>query len=568
MQKSLSFLVTLCVLLCPWAGAASREPVRAKNGMVASGSEVASRVGVDILKRGGNAVDAAVAVAFVLAVTLPTAGNIAGGGFMMIHTAEGKSEIIDYRERAPLAATRDMYLDAGGKPIEDLYENGHKAVGVPGTIAGLALAHRRYAKLPWRDLIEPARRIAESGFEITPYLEWNLADKKNFQRLSRFPESRRIFLRGDKPYRAGEMLRQPELAVTLRRIARAGPREFYEGRTAKLILDEMRAGGGLLTERDLREYEPVIRQPLEGSFRGYQILTMPPPSSGGTALIQMLNMLERYDIKSRGHNSADAIHLLVEVMRRAFADRASHLGDSDFVRVPVAGLTSKSYAAELTRTISTDQVTPSTIIRAGDPTAYEPSSTTHFSIVDADGNVVSNTYTLEDSFGSAVTVRGGGFLLNNEMGDFTMAPGQPNAYGLVQGEGNSIEPRKRPLSSMTPTIVKKDGKVLLVLGSPGGPRIINTVLQVILNVLEHGMNIQEAVDVPRIHHQWMSDEIYWEDRGVNSDTRRLLEALGHKFRKEPFAEFVGDAQVIMIHPVSGIRLGASDPRRGGAAIGY
>lgn len=567
MRKTVS-LALLLLVVAPLARAASRAPVRAQNGMVASTSEIASLVGVEMMKRGGNAVDAAVATAFALAVTWPSAGNLGGGGFMVIRTADGGSEIIDYRERAPLAATRDMYLGADGKPIEDLYTNSHKAVAVPGTVAGLALAHKRHGKLPWKDVVEPAQRLARDGFTVNQYLERSLGGRRNSERLSRHPETRRIFLRDGAGYKEGDRFRQPELAGTLGRIARGGWREFYEGQTARMLVEEMRAGGGIITEKDLREYEPSIRRPLRGNYRGYEILTMPPPSSGGSALLQMLNILENFDGNAHGQNSADSIHLLAETMRRAFADRATHLGDPDFVKVPVTGLISKAYAADLARTIRPDAVTPSSEIRAGQPVDYEKPSTTHFSVIDKDGNVVSNTYTLEDFYGSAITVRGAGFLLNNEMGDFTAAPGFPNTYGLIQGEGNAIVPRKRPLSSMTPTIVLKDGKVFLLIGSAGGPIIINTVLQVILNVVDHGMNIQQAIDAPRIHHQWLPDEIRWEPMGVNADTRKLLEARGHKFKERPEEDFLGDAQGIMVDPLTGTRLGASDPRRGGVPVGY
>lgn len=520
------------------------------------------------MKKGGNAVDAAVAVSFALAVTLPSAGNIGGGGFMMIRRADGKVEIIDYRERAPLAATRDMYLDANGKPVEELYEIGHKSVAVPGTVAGLALAHRRHGKLPWKELVEPARRLAADGFPVNPYLQRSLSGKTNSARLSRFPESRRIFLRDGRPFQEGELLRQPELARTLARIRDKGPREFYEGETSRLMLAEIKSHGGLITARDLREYEPTIRQPLRGTYRGFDVLTMPPPSSGGAALLEMLNILEQHNVGALGHNASDEWHLLTEAMRRGFADRAAFLGDTDFVRVPVEGLISKRYATERATTIRDNEATPSAVIRNGNPVAYESPETTHFSIVDADGNAVANTYTLEDAYGSAVTVKGAGFLLNDEMGDFAAAPGQANAYGLVQSEANAIAPRKRPLSSMTPTMVLKDGKLFLVIGSPGGPYIINTVLQVIVNVIDFNLNLQQAVDAPRMHHQWLPDEIYWEPFGVNADTRRKLEAMGHRFRAKPDEDYLGDAQGVMIDPATGDRIGASDPRRGGAPAGY
>jgi gamma-glutamyltranspeptidase/glutathione hydrolase len=392
--------------------------------MVASTSEIASRVGVQILQRGGNAVDAAVAVGLALTVTWPAAGNIGGGGFMLIRRASGATEIVDYRERAPLAATRDMYLDKDGNVIKGASTIGYCAVGVPGTVAGLATALKRHGRLRWRDVVEPARRLAAEGFILNYQGVRILAGSK--ERLSRFPESNRIFLRGGALYNEGDRLIQPELAATLARLRDRGPREFYEGRTARLIVDAMKTNGGLITARDLREYEPTIREPLKGTYRGYEILTMPPPSSGGAALLQMLNILEHYDVAKLGHNSAAEVHLLLETMRRAFADRAEFMGDADFVKVPVGGLISKKYAASLARGIDLERATPSQSVRAGQPAGYEPTETTHYTVVDREGNAVSNTYTLNESFGSGVTVPGAGVLLNNEMDDFTAKPGVPS----------------------------------------------------------------------------------------------------------------------------------------------
>jgi gamma-glutamyltranspeptidase/glutathione hydrolase len=532
--------------------------------MVASTSEIASQVGVEVMKRGGNAVDAAVAVGLALAVTWPSAGNLGGGGFMMISRADGATEIIDYRERAPLAATRDMYLDKQGNVIKDASTVGYRAVGVPGTVAGFALALKRHGKLSWGDVIEPARRLAAEGFIVNYHTARSIRGSQEL--LAKFPESKRIFLRGGKLYEEGESFVQPELADALARMKQSGPREFYEGKTAQLIVEDMKTNGGLITAQDLKEYEPTVRKPLKGTYRDYEILTMPPPSSGGTALIEMLNMLEHYKLEELGHNSSEAIHLIVEAQRRAFADRAEFLGDTDFVKVPIEGLISKRYAADLVKTISPDRATPSKEVRAGNPTGYESSDTTHYTVVDGEGNVVSNTYTLNNSYGSGVTARGTGILLNNEMDDFTSKPGVPNAYGLLQSENNAIAPRKRPLSAMTPTIVLKDGKVLFAVGSPGGPTIINTVLQVIINIIDFKMNIQQAIDAPRFHHQWMPDQIRWEPYGLNRDTRRALERRGHVFAER--AGHMGDAEGIMIDPNTGIRLGASDPRLGGVPVGY
>jgi gamma-glutamyltranspeptidase/glutathione hydrolase len=553
------------VAAAPTAGTSADQPVRARHGIVASTSPIASRVGAEVLERGGNAIDAAVAVGLALAVTWPSAGNLGGGGFMMIRRANGDAEVIDYRERAPLAASRDMYLDKDGNVIKDASTVGYRAVGVPGSVAGFALALQRHGKLKWADVIEPARRLATDGFEVSYHVARSLRASSDL--LSRFPESKRIFLRDGKNYDEGEKFAQPELAATLARLKEKGPREFYEGDTARMIVEDMSANGGLITAQDLKEYEPTIRKPLHGTYRGYDIVTMPPPSSGGVALIEMLNMLERYNLSEMEPNSSDAIHLMVEIERRAFADRAAFMGDTDFVRdVPISGLIAKDYAANQAKTIKPDRATPSSEVREGNPVAYESPETTHFTVIDEEGNVVSNTYTLNNSFGSGATARGTGVLLNNEMDDFTSKPGVPNAYGLLQSENNAIAPRKRPLSAMTPTIVLKDGKVLMALGSPGGPTIINTVFQVIVNVLDFKMNLQQAIDSPRYHHQWMPDHISYEPYGLNSDTRKALEARGHQFADKP--RYMGDAEGIMIEPETGMRLGASDPRLGGAAIGY
>jgi gamma-glutamyltranspeptidase/glutathione hydrolase len=544
--------------------AASRQPVRAQHGMVASTSEIASRVGVEIMRRGGNAIDAAVGVGLALAVVWPFAGNLGGGGFMLIRRADGSTEIVDYREKAPAAASRDMYLDRNGKVVNGASTIGYKAVGVPGSVAGLALAEQRHGRLKWADVVEPALRLAADGFRLDNTTAGGI---KNTQKLlSRFPDSNKIFLRGGSYYKEGESLVQPELAATLKRLKEQGSREFYEGETARLIAEDMKTNGGLITAKDLKEYQPTIRKPLTGTYRGFEIVTMPPPSSGGAVLIEMLNMLEHYNLAEMGQNSSDELHLLTEVMRRAFADRAEFMGDADFVKVPIAGITSKKYAEELLKTIDPLKATPSSTVKAGTPAGYESTETTHYTVIDQEGNVVSNTYTLNNGFGSGVTARGTGVLLNDEMDDFTSKPGVPNMFGLLQGEANAIAPGKRPLSAMTPTIVLKDGKVFFAIGSPGGPTIINTVLQVILNVIDYKMNLQQAIDAPRFHHQWMPDEIRWEPYGLNRDTRTLLEQRGYLFAARPGG--MGDAEGIMIEPETKMRLGASDPRSGGASVGY
>jgi len=540
--------------------------------MVASTSEIASRIGVEVIRKGGNSVDAAVAVGLALAVTWPSAGNLGGGGFMLVRKADGAVEAIDYRERAPLKASRDMYLDAEGNVVKGMSTEGYDAVAVPGTVAGLAYAHARHGKLKWDELVEPARRLAAEGFEVNYHLARSLSLQSTIDKLKDFPESRRIFQRDGKFYELGDTFVQPELAKVLERI-KANPRDFYEGDTAKLIVADMQASGGIISLEDLRTYEPTLRKPLRTMYRGHEILTMPPPSSGGIALIEMLNMLDAYDLKSMGWQSAQYTHTLLEVMRRAFADRASFLGDTDFVKVPVAALMNPEYAAERRKTIDPLRASPSREQGAGNPAPYESPDTTHYTIVDAEGNIVTNTYTLNDSYGSGVTARGTGILLNNEMDDFTSKVGVANDYGLMQGEANAIQPKKRPLSSMTPTLVLKDGKPLFAIGSPGGPTIINTVLHVIVNVVDFGMNIQQAIDAPRFHHQWQPDMVYWEAFGMSPDTRAMLEKMGHKFRDIPGAartlpSNIGDAHGVMIDPATGMRMGASDPRLGGVAVGW
>ncbi|HUP44283.1 MAG TPA: gamma-glutamyltransferase [Thermoanaerobaculia bacterium] len=564
MRRSLVLLLFASIPL----HAASQAPVRAPRGMVASVDRIASQVGVDVMKKGGNAVDAAIAVGFALAVTWPGAGNLGGGGFMLVRKADGAAEAIDYRERAPLAATRTMYLDEKGEVVDGLSTRTYKAVGVPGTVAGMALAHKRHGKLKWADLVEPARKLAADGFLVSHHLAQTLAHESSQKRLNRWPESRRIFLRNGKLYEEGERFAQPELAATLARIQK-NPRDFYEGETARILAADMRKNEGLITLEDLKRYEATVREPVRGTYRGYQILSMPPPSSGGIALIGMLHMLEPLDLKALGWGSAHYIHNVVEVQRRAFADRASHLGDTDFVTVPVEGLLSRQYAMQRRRDIDPYRAMPSVTVKAGTP--HEPTETTHFSIIDAEGNVVSNTYTINDLYGAGMTVPGLGFLLNDEMDDFTSRPGVANTWGLIQGDANAIQPRKRPLSSMTPTIVAKDGKFAFAIGSPGGPSIINTVLHVIVNVVDFGMDIQQAIESPRFHHQWLPDHIFWEEYGISPDTRAALVHMGHLFRDRPgFGDLptIGDAQGVAVDPATGVRLGGSDPRRGGAAFGY
>src|SRR5215207_3503085 len=561
-------LVVISAHVAPLA--AAREPVRAKRGMVASTNELASHVGVDIMKRGGNAVDAAIAVAFALAVTHPAAGNLGGGGFMMIRLNDGKTTAIDYREMAPAAAHRNVYLDKNGNLIEGEGGSlvGYRAAGVPGTVRGMELALKKYGsgKLSWAQLVEPARRLAANGFPVTYSLARSLHGSREY--LEQYPETKRIYLKGGNFYNEGEIFRQPELAATFGRLQRSGPNEFYEGETARLIVADMKRNNGLMTMEDLRGYVAKERTPLRGTYRGHEIISMPPPSSGGAVLIEMLNILEGFDLQKMEASSSERYHLMAEAMRRAFADRAEYMGDSDFVKVPVPGLIDNAYAASLRATIKTDRASTSAEVRAGRPAGYESDDTTHFTVVDAEGNAVANTYTLNNSYGSSAMAKGTGLLLNDEMDDFAAKPGTPNLYGLIQGERNAVAPKKRPLSAMTPTIVlRKDGSLWFTAGSPGGPTIINTVLCIITNVIDYEMNIQQALDFPRIHHQWLPDELVGEPFGLSGDTQKALTVRGHTLAKKP--RYLGDAEGIMIEEKTGMRLGATDPRRSdGLAVGY
>ncbi len=567
---TIALIVSFNVLpIAPRVAVAARQPVRAKNGIVASTNVVASQIGVDIMKRGGNAVDAGIAVAFALAVTHPAAGNLGGGGFMVIRLKNGKTTAIDYREMAPAAATRNIYLDKNGNLIQGEGGSlvGYRAAGVPGTVRGMELALKKYGsgKLSWAQLVEPARRLATEGFTVTNSLARSLRGNDDY--LSQYPETKRIYLNNGKFYQEGELFRQPDLGATFARIQRLGPNDFYQGETARLIAADMKRNNGLMTLEDLRGYVAKERQPVRGTYRGHEVISMPPPSSGGAVLIQMLNILEGYDLPKMEASSSERYHLMTEAMRRAFADRAEFMGDSDFVNVPVAGLVDKDYAARLRSTIALNRASTSAEVRAGTPAGHESEDTTHFTVVDAEGNVVANTYTLNNSYGSAAVVKGTGILLNDEMDDFAAKPGTPNMYGLIQGERNAVAPKKRPLSAMTPTIVlRKDGSFWFTVGTPGGPTIINTVFCVITNVVDHGMNIQQAIDFPRIHHQWLPDELVFEPYGLSADTQRALTAMGHKLGR---SRYLGDAEGIMIEEKTGIRLGATDPRRSdGPAIGY
>ena len=539
------------------------QPVVARHAMVAAQEKRAARIGVDILQQGGNAVDAAVAVGVAMAVTHPQAGNIGGGGFMVVHLAGRNATIaIDYRETAPAATTREVFLDQKGEADPRKSRDSGLAVGVPGTVAGLALAHEKYGsgKFTLADLIAPAIRLAREGFAIDDDLADSLPRWQ--PRLVRWPSTAQIFLKPDGvALGLGDRLVQADLAASLERIAREGPRGFYEGPVAEKIVASVRAAGGVMTLEDLKGYRPIERAPVRGTYRGYDVVSMPPPSSGGVHLIQMLNILERFMIKEIIPEVR--VHILVEAMKRAYADRAEFMGDPDFVKVPAKGLTAKPYAFRQAMAIDFYRATPAAEIRPGDPAPYESDQTTHFSVIDAAGNAVANTYTLNFSYGVGLVAAGTGILLNNELDDFAAKPGVPNAYGLVGGDANAPGPGKRPLSSMSPTIVLKDGKVVLVTGTPGGSRIITMVLQVILDVIDHGMTIAEAVAAPRLHHQWLPDQVFVE-RAVPQEIVAALEARGHKVTA--VANF-GSANSIMVL-AEGL-MGAADPRtRGSLAAGY
>lgn len=588
-MRSLSLRPTIVTLLAAAQFAApalaDHNPVHAPHAIVASIDELASKAGAEIMQQGGNAIDAAVATGFALAVVYPQAGNLGGGGFMLIRMADGKTHFVDFREEAPAAATANMYLDAHGNVIEGASEYGYKAIGVPGSVAGLVYAEKKYGKLTLPQVMAPAIRLAREGFA----LQWQEArDLREDSHLGDYPESRRIFQRDGNYYKQYEMFRQPELARTLERIAK-NPDDFYRGAMARELAAAIQQGGGLVTAEDLARYQVKEREPLRGIYRGYEIISAPPPSSGGTVLIETLNILEGYDLAKAGSRSAESVHLTTEAFRRAFYDRAEFLGDPDFSKLPIAQLTDKKYAEAWRATIDPDHATPSKDLqRPAIFTALAPSDaqqkrqqptppresphTTHYSVVDADGNAVAVTTTINDWFGSRVTVTGLGFLLNDEMDDFSAKQGAPNGDGLIQGAANSIGAGKRPLSSMTPTIVLKDGKLFLVLGSPGSSRIITTVALAIMGVVDYGMNIQEAIDAPRFHNQWMPDVLSVE-AWFAPDAVHALEKMGYKIVRgqhedATWSPYWSDAECIAIDPKSGERLGASDGRSSGKPVGY
>jgi len=564
-------------ILCLWAtipAEAGMRPSHAQKAMVASVHSLATEAGVDIMRQGGNAIDAAVATGFALAVVHPQAGNIGGGGFMLIRMADGKLHFLDYREKAPAAARADMYWDKQGNVIPEMSTVGYRAIGVPGSVAGMVTAEKKWGKAGLQKVMAPAIRLAKEGFP----LPWEYAQEFQGRHLAQFPESRRIFQRDGNFYQAGAIFKQPDMARTLERIA-SNPDDFYHGDLARQMAAAIGKGGGIVTAQDLADYEVKEREPIHGTYRGYDVYSAPPPSSGGVALVEILNILERFDLASLGADSAEAMHLTVEADRRAFMDRADFMGDPDFAKIPVAQLIDKNYASAWRESINPDRASISKELRrpAGtfndlDKVARrasfdEAADTTHYSVVDPEGNAVAVTTTLNGSFGSFVTADGLGFLLNNEMDDFAAKVGVPNMYGLMQGPANAVGASKRPLSAMTPTMVTKDDKLLLVLGSPGGPTIITTVANVLMGVIDYGLDIQQAVNAPRFHHQWLPDKTSVEHNRFSPDTLKLLRALGHTI--DDRNSYWGDAECIMIDPKTGERLGGHDERSGyGKAAGF
>lgn len=579
-HKLLILLTMAAAAVMP--GFASVDPAPAQHGMVVSAHELASQAGVEIMRAGGNAVDAAVATGFVLAVVHPAAGNLGGGGFMLVRMTDGQTHFLDYREKAPAAATRDMFLDAQGNVIEAASEIGYKSIGVPGSVAGMVYAEKKLGKLTLKQVMAPAIRLAREGYALS----WVEARDLRDRHLSEFSESRRIFQRGGNYYQPGEIFRQPDLARTLERIA-VKPDDFYHGAMARELAAAMHKGGGLITVDDLAHYEVKEREPIRGTYRGYEVISAPPPSSGGTVLVESLNILEGYDLEKLGDRSAESIHFTTEAFRRAFFDRSEFLGDPDFGKIPVAQLIDKKYAAAWRETIDAANATPSKDLKRPEifneleqyaaahpqPLAnHESQHTTHYSVVDAQGNAVAVTTTINDWFGSRVTADGLGFLMNDEMDDFSSKPGVPNGDGLIQGEANAIGPGKRPLSSMTPTIVVHDGKTVLVLGSPGSSKIITTVANVLMGVVDYGMNIQEAVNAPRFHNQWLPDVLNVE-QWFSPDTVAILRKMGYKVEfglhdGDSVSPYWSEAECIAIDSKTGERLGASDYRSHGKAVGY
>ncbi|WHN18410.1 gamma-glutamyltransferase [Campylobacter jejuni] len=538
---------------------AANPPIqdRTGTGLVLSSHELANKIGKEVLDKGGNAIDAAVAVGYALAVVHPAAGNIGGGGFAVIHLANGENTTLDFREMAPLKASRDMYLDSKGEVIKDASTIGYLAAGVPGTVKGMSAMLDRYGTMKLKDLMAPAIKLAEKGYLINDRQEQTMLEAKDM--FKEFPSSSKYFLKKDgNTYKSGDLFVQKDLAKTLKLIAKEGPDAFYKGKIADLIATDMAKNKGIITKEDLAQYQAIWRKPVEGTYRGYDIISMSPPSSGGAHIIEILNIMENANIENLGFASSKTLHIMVEAMRQAYADRSEYMGDPDFVKIPLDKLTSKEYAKEIYAKIPKDKALPSSKVKPGLGQIHEGHNTTHYSVLDSKGNAVSITYTINASYGSGAAVEGAGFLLNDEMDDFSIKPGVPNLYGLVGGEANAIEPKKRPLSSMSPTIILKDGKVFMVVGSPGGSRIITTVLQVISNVIDHKMDISTAVESPRFHMQWLPDEIRTEPFGIIKDVQNNLEKMGYKITKEPY---MGDVNAIMIDPKTGKIVGSMDTRK-------
>jgi gamma-glutamyltranspeptidase / glutathione hydrolase len=570
MKKFFVIFVLIISLVAHVSCTNSPQPVNAENGMVVSTSMYATKVGVEILKKGGNAIDAAVAVGFALAVTYPSAGNLGGGGFMVIHLADGKNITIDYREKAPLSAYKDMYLNEAGVFIPELSQQGTTSAGVPGSVAGLIYALEHYGTLSLSEVIQPAIELAKNGWRLEK--RDSIYFSSNIPMFEKYTSSKKIFTKNGQPYSTNDLFVQNDLAWTLEQIKEKGRDGFYKGKVAVLLVKQVSSLGGYITLEDLEKYQPVEREPILGTYRGYEIVSMPPPSSGGIALIQMLNILENYDFKNVDWGSSTYVHHIVEAMRYVYADRTYHLGDEDFYPVPKDQLTSKEYAKEIFNRIEKEKnkAVPSAEIKCLEVSpVYESKETTHYSVYDSYGNAVSTTTTINSSFGSGIVVEGAGFLLNNEMDDFSGKPGVMNQFGLLGTEANSIQPEKRMLSSMTPTIILKEGRPYNIIGSPGGSQIITTVLQVILNCIDFDMNIREAVEAPRIHHQWMPDSIFYEQKALSPETKQELIQMGYHFwDMDAESRIIGIAEGIMIDQRDKIIYGASDPRGGGLAAGY